>query len=607
LAARMPGANTPSRSTVPLLLSSQAEEATDLELKEEGALPAARREMGKIQHQYEAAKKANPQHELSGAQINILHKHFKDLASDPSPQSQELRNEIIQFLQEVAPHAIRFLESEPSQALPIPKPGHSRDIPLAAVYLFKENNVHITNAQELVKALNSAQTKQDQQLLRCWLWAYLDCFAKTGPLQAADLEEYSALAEINPKDPENKRLLRNYFESLYLRIKHCEQQEEENALMQGLYRILPMIDPDVFEGDPSCIIDLAFLLLDEKLNPSKKVFTKSNYPTHSPVLDALNQILVLIQQVAPGEWNVKRENWPYQKIKSQLEDIAKLDSCYSRYSHGCCNCYSACCCPTESDTYYPCVYKIQLILQSLARLEAAPDRLEYLLRAGGVFRGLCHAENAILSLLPVGGNVPHITFNEVTAAWEYCKKGMRGQRVHQGTWYEYVQAMANMSLHSLTDEKAYELKLKEQYKDTCSHMGALFGHDPLPITEAHFHLEVLEEVEEREAKEELEKKEAQDQLAARQARQQRVKKPITLDELFKSRTIKKGGQERQQEPQRVLLIGPAGTGKTTICRKLAYDWAQGQWGKEFEALYVLPIRALQRSAYDDSSLRKKPT
>ncbi|MCG8339957.1 MAG: NACHT domain-containing protein, partial [Cytophagales bacterium] len=50
-----------------------------------------------------------------------------------------------------------------------------------------------------------------------------------------------------------------------------------------------------------------------------------------------------------------------------------------------------------------------------------------------------------------------------------------------------------------------------------------------------------------------------------------------------------------------------GTGKTTLSRKLAYSWAQRAWGKAFEAVYVLPVRALQQSQYNNLSMRRDET
>lgn len=57
----------------------------------------------------------------------------------------------------------------------------------------------------------------------------------------------------------------------------------------------------------------------------------------------------------------------------------------------------------------------------------------------------------------------------------------------------------------------------------------------------------------------------------------------------------------------MLLVGEAGIGKATLSRKLAYTWAQEDWGKEFDAVYVLPVKKLQKSEHDSHSMRRDET
>ncbi|MEN0016244.1 MAG: NACHT domain-containing protein [Bacteroidota bacterium] len=85
----------------------------------------------------------------------------------------------------------------------------------------------------------------------------------------------------------------------------------------------------------------------------------------------------------------------------------------------------------------------------------------------------------------------------------------------------------------------------------------------------------------------------------RQDRLQWVQKPIALADLFKPRSLRP--DEPNVEIKKVLLVGEAGTGKTALTRKLAYDWTIGTWGQEFTALYVLPVRNLRQDKYQGVS------
>ena len=84
-----------------------------------------------------------------------------------------------------------------------------------------------------------------------------------------------------------------------------------------------------------------------------------------------------------------------------------------------------------------------------------------------------------------------------------------------------------------------------------------------------------------------------------------VKTRIGSEDLFKKRSIKPGDPEK--EIWRILLTGDPGTGKTTVSKKLAYQWAMGAWGQEFHSLYLLPVRSLQQSEYDGKGYDRKKT
>ena len=97
----------------------------------------------------------------------------------------------------------------------------------------------------------------------------------------------------------------------------------------------------------------------------------------------------------------------------------------------------------------------------------------------------------------------------------------------------------------------------------------------------------------------------EDQVVSHHMRLEEVKTPIKLVDLFKDRSVHP--EKPIQVVQRILLTGDPGTGKTTVSRRLAYQWAVGEWGQEFDAVYLLPIRNLQQDRYNDDNYRKRNT
>ena len=64
---------------------------------------------------------------------------------------------------------------------------------------------------------------------------------------------------------------------------------------------------------------------------------------------------------------------------------------------------------------------------------------------------------------------------------------------------------------------------------------------------------------------------------------------------------------QSEESQRVLVTGAPGTGKTQLGEYLTEQWGKQKWGQKFLNLYLLPVRSLQKSKYDDKDYRRHKT
>ncbi|MEO1300707.1 MAG: hypothetical protein AAFU83_00380, partial [Bacteroidota bacterium] len=94
-------------------------------------------------------------------------------------------------------------------------------------------------------------------------------------------------------------------------------------------------------------------------------------------------------------------------------------------------------------------------------------------------------------------------------------------------------------------------------------LPSFLGEAPMSVEIIECHLKLNEQKK-------IEDKEGQDQFAQREERLQWVKTPIEFKDLFKKRSLKP--KEPEKDINKVLLVGEAGTGKTSLTRKLAHDW-----------------------------------
>lgn len=83
-----------------------------------------------------------------------------------------------------------------------------------------------------------------------------------------------------------------------------------------------------------------------------------------------------------------------------------------------------------------------------------------------------------------------------------------------------------------------------------------------------------------------------------------IESSIRLEQLFDKRKLRDG---KEGIPQRILVQGRAGIGKTTLCKKIVHLHQSGLWADRFEAVLWLPLRRLRGSTCRtlESLLREK--
>ncbi len=123
--------------------------------------------------------------------------------------------------------------------------------------------------------------------------------------------------------------------------------------------------------------------------------------------------------------------------------------------------------------------------------------------------------------------------------------------------------------------------------------------DKMSLADCYINLAIVESQAQREKdKEELEKQAVNFERLPSSERQRleatNPNKLIALEKLFDKQKLRDGSKGI---PKRILIQGRAGIGKTTLCKKLVYEYHQnGLWQDQFESVLWIPLRQLKTYA-----------
>ncbi len=121
---------------------------------------------------------------------------------------------------------------------------------------------------------------------------------------------------------------------------------------------------------------------------------------------------------------------------------------------------------------------------------------------------------------------------------------------------------------------------------------------PLPMEHCYINLAVVEHEKEKASKEEEAKKSKEEatqnhfhRLPSAEAIHSNSQKLVSLEELFEPRVLSK---DKTVTPKRILIRGRAGVGKTTLSKKIIFEYTQkGQWRDRFDYVLWIPLRTLK--------------
>ncbi len=126
---------------------------------------------------------------------------------------------------------------------------------------------------------------------------------------------------------------------------------------------------------------------------------------------------------------------------------------------------------------------------------------------------------------------------------------------------------------------------------------------PLSMEHCYINLAVVESEKEKASKEEEAKQSKEEvqnhfyRLPSAEAIRSNLQKFVLLEKLFEPRELSK---DKTVIPKRILIRGRAGAGKTTLSKKIVYEYTQkGQWRDRFDYVLWIPLRTLKGKSHCD--------
>ncbi|RDW91130.1 hypothetical protein BP5796_02295 [Coleophoma crateriformis] len=161
---------------------------------------------------------------------------------------------------------------------------------------------------------------------------------------------------------------------------------------------------------------------------------------------------------------------------------------------------------------------------------------------------------------------------------------------------DMLQIEATVDQNAIRDAK---VALKDYYSTPGRLSIERISGEQLPMEQCYINLAIVEKPEDREKKQ---SKSPSSLFARLKVDEVRSDIHVALPELFDPRKSPSG---TNITPRRILIRGDAGVGKTTLCKKIVYDYIHNnRWQDLFDYLLWIPLRQLKGKSKPTYNLEK---
>ena len=251
--------------------------------------------------------------------------------------------------------------------------------------------------------------------------------------QGAVIHEYQALCTLHSVGGEHLPLHKDLFDGIWNKLYYVLN---DRHVMEAVEHTLQIVDTEVFEADPSCLVKLAELLFDA-FDPDGVSFSKEMFPLQCSAMYALLECLRILHDVHLGNWNPEKLEWLYAKFEDWSQRAIDLGRHY----------------------YYPLEFQATLAVQSLNLLRSCRRAVRKANNARLV-ANLAHCAEG--KYQAVRGAV-HLDFDlgkagSVTRALlQAFLQTRHGKTVCEDQWCTCLHAMSSACFAAMDDLLAFEV------------------------------------------------------------------------------------------------------------------------------------------------------
>ena len=184
--------------------------------------------------------------------------------------------------------------------------------------------------EQAVEAFNDVEDAEQKRALEVVIRKVLRAFGDMHVEDAtknrgAVVRECLALCRLDSATGEHLPLLKAFFGSV--RDKLCCDAPNNRYLMEAIEFTLQSVEAEMFEDDPSCLVQLSEFLLDS-LDPEKTSFSRETFPVKCSALHAAHECLRILRDVGSADWDPNEREGLCAKLEDSCRRVIEVAGYY---------------------------------------------------------------------------------------------------------------------------------------------------------------------------------------------------------------------------------------------------------------------------------------